>query len=114
MFGSKTFIEEPHKVVLEQVIRQRPIIQEAMAARLYQIALDSFKAKGQIPGIPSISWSYIENEKHAVASATDMLTGIYVQLSGAIGSPTRDIAVGQKWAAQAQNPVTSQSEIKVW
>lgn len=114
MFGTKTFIEEHHKVVLEQVIRQRPVIQEAMAARLYQVALDSFKAKGQLPGIPSISWSYIENDKHAVASATDMLSGIYVQLSGAKDAHTRDLAVGQKWAAQASNPVTTQSEIKVW
>ena len=114
MFATKTCIEEHHKVVIEQVIRQRPIIQEAQAAKLYEVALQSFKEKGEIPGVPDVSWSYIANDKHVVTSATDMKTGIYIQLSGPKNATTRNIVVGQKWAVQAPNPVTTQSEIKVW
>lgn len=104
MFAQHTYIEEAHKPVLESVIRQHHVVTEKLLAKLYEVALESFKTGGAIPAQPGISWSFVgDADRNVVASATDEKTGIYVQLTGTAGGHQRMMTVGAKWAMQARN-----------
>lgn len=102
MFVQHTFIEEPHKPVLESTIRQHLIVTEGMLAKLYQIAAESFEKEGKTKPQAGFTWSYIGNETDAVASATHEQTGFFVQLSGEKKAHQRNLTVGAKWAMQGK------------
>lgn len=102
MFVHHTFIEETHKPILESAIRQHAVVTEPMLAKLYQIALESFNTEGKINPVTGFSWSYIGDDKNAVASATNEQTGFYVQLTGEKAAKNRSLTVGAKWAMQSK------------
>jgi hypothetical protein len=116
MFAQHTFIEETHKPVMESVIRQNNFVTEKLLAKLYGVAHDLYRATEPIEVTNDVSTSKIVSDKAIVTSATDMQSGIYVQLAGD-GKPTatnRQLTVGQKWAMQGKHPTLAQVATKLW
>lgn len=113
MFTQHAYIDDSHKPALESVIRQHEVVTEKLIAKLYLVALESFKSEGKLPQPqPSVSWSYVGGtDGNALSSATDEQTGIYVQLAGAKGKLLM-LTVGTKWAMQA--PSQHAIATKLW
>ena len=115
MFVQHTYIEDSHKVTLEQVIRQHAVITESYLARFYRSALDVFINPKQTAQVGMI-FSRIANDKFVVASVTDERTGFYLQLAGEIANPNngKQITVGTKWAMQGRAELLSTAATKIW
>lgn len=115
MFVQHTYIEEPHKSTLEQIIRQHNVVTESYLAKVYRATLDVFLSMNATSQ-PGLIFSRIANEKHVVASVTDERTGFYMQLAGEIKNPNQNkqITVGMKWAMQGKAELLSTTATKMW
>jgi hypothetical protein len=115
MFVQHTFIEEPHKSTLEQIIRQHNVVTESYLAKFYRAAFDTFLNAAPV-ALSGMVVSRIANDKHVVASVTDERTGFYLQLAGEAKNPNqgKQITVGMKWAMQGKADNLSTTATKMW
>jgi hypothetical protein len=114
MFVKYPFIEENHKSTLETVIRQHAVVTEQFLAKLYSSAVAVFNSD-KSPGVAGLIFSRLVTDKHVVASVTDEVTGIYLQLAAEkAASVNRQLTVGQKWAMQGKHVGLSTTATKMW
>jgi hypothetical protein len=117
MFAQHTFIEDTHKPIMEAVIRQNNVITEKLLARLYATAWHVYSDKTFQPqSSENVSISRVESKESVVSSATDMVTGFYVQVAGDAKpqSVGKQLTVGRKLAMQGKHTSLAQMATKLW
>lgn len=117
MFAQHQFIEDTHKPVMESVIRQNNVVTEKLLAKLYSAAWTVYADQAWQPqSSDNISISRIESKESVVTSATDMVTGFYVQLAGDAKPATvgKQLTVGRKLAMQGKHHSLAQMATKLW
>lgn len=108
MFIQHTFITAAHKPTLESCVRNHPPLASLVVARLYKLALEALDVPNSATHADTVV-STIKGESVGLASgltigtATDIKTGVYVQLSRVPGSQQPLMTLGKKWAAEGMN-----------
>jgi len=104
MFNQYPFISAEHQPILESCIRHHPPLMPNTMARLYKAALEAITTPSstveQGTSITSFAGDSTGLGKTVIGTATDVKTGVYIQLS-LVGNRTSPImTLGKKWAAQ--------------
>lgn len=111
MFTQYRFIDPNHHVALESCIRTHTTVTPQLLSRLYEAALANTTGAS---GSPEMLTSHVSNDQVQIGFATDQKTGIYVQLAQLKDRKGRMLTVGQKWAAEKDNPVQGNTSIIFW
>lgn len=107
MFIQHTFISAAHKSTLESCVRNHPPLASLVVARLYRLALDALDRA--VFSTTDTVVSTLKGESVGmtnglvIGTATDIKTGVYVQLSRVPGSQQPLMTLGKKWAAEGMN-----------
>ena len=114
MFARYSFIPQDHQAILTSVIRQNERVTAGALAALYEFAQKTLR--GTAPESPQMFGSLMNvtgvNGGAKIATATDVPTGVYVQLVEAKGKLL--LTVGLKWAFQYEDPTSSTVAAKVF
>lgn len=114
MFGTHPYIDETHKMAMTSVIRQQTFVTEVFLAKLYKAALDALKNPskqiGTSPDHHTVV-SCVKSKEVVVGTATDMQSGVYVQLANS-GNGNM-LTVGKKWAIQGFDQVSNTAAVKL-
>lgn len=110
MFAQYTYIDETHKMAMTSVIRQQTFVTEAFLAKLYKAALEAMKSPGKPPDHHTVV-SCVKSKEATVGTATDMQSGVYVQLADS--GKGNMLTVGKKWAIQGHDSVSNSIAIKL-
>jgi len=118
MFGHYPYILPNHLVALEAAIRTHnnrgTLANPPLLARLYKIAIDGINT-GTGLNSAQVHASVIDTRKDIrVSTATDLATGVYLQLARLDPKAGPLLTLGQKWAMEGNNTVQGNSSVTFW
>lgn len=111
MFHHYPNISPDHHVALESAVRSHMAEPEDLA-KLYSAALGALLTPEKPP--LGILASTLRDGKMVVATATNVKTGIYVQLAQMPEQPRPWLTVGQKWAMESPNLAMGNVATRIW
>ncbi len=98
MFARSKLIKEKHKVALQAVLGgSHRMVTEALLIHLYELACAGTKADDKT------LFSELKTETLLVRTATDIKSGVYVQLGGDLEWKDTFLTIGTKWAVEQKD-----------
>jgi hypothetical protein len=85
---------------------------ESLLASLYKAALEAPTPGSKAP--LGILTSVLRETSLTVCTATDLKTGVYIQLALVTGVEHPLLTVGQKWAMESQNLAVGNVGTRIW
>jgi hypothetical protein len=118
MFGHYPYILPNHIVALETSVRKHnnlgTLANPQLLARLYKIAIDGVNTGASLLSA-QIHASVIDTKKDIrVSTATDLASGVYLQLVRVDAKANPLLTLGQKWAMEGNNTVQGNSSVTFW
>jgi len=111
MFHHYPYINLAHHVPLENAAKAH-MTPEALLASLYKAALEVMQPHTKAP--LGILTSVLRETSLTVGTATDLKTGVYIQLAQVAGVEHPLLTVGQKWAMESQNLAVGNVGTRIW
>ncbi len=118
-------IDPRHKIPLETAVANSTPTRRALAEQLYHCALREFQ--GQSQKEPETFWIHKEarsvsdkNTEAVTVTVTDMDTGLFVQMTGALSkSPVAIkygpfLTYGKKYLSETKNQQLHNTAVKIW
>jgi hypothetical protein len=109
-----SYIPQPHQIVLSTALRGHTLgngVNPLILAKLYKASLDSFK---EPVNERDILTSVLRGDLGNLSTATDMKTGVYVQLAQIPGQSACSITIGRKWAMEGLNKTLGNYSTTYW
>lgn len=107
-------ISQPHQIVLTMALRAHTIgsgVNPLLLSKLYLAAQANLKEPANEKGVLA---SVLRGEKGTLSTATDMETGIFIQLAVLPDQPSPSLTIGKKWAMEGLNKTLGNYSTTYW